>query len=75
MRALKSISAVRVNRLLGRTGHPLWQRNYYDRIVRNEDELNRIRQYISENPGRWDMDRENPARQEPDGGEGWQARR
>ena len=75
VRALKPISAVHVNRLLGRTGHPLWQRNYYDHIVRNEDDLDRIRQYISENPARWDMDPENPARREPDEGEGWRARR
>lgn len=38
----------------------LWQRNYYDHIVRNDEELNRIREYISDNPRRWDMDRENP---------------
>ncbi|MCK4298288.1 MAG: transposase [Planctomycetes bacterium] len=69
MRALKSVSAVRVNRLLGRSGRPLWQRNYYDRIVRDENELNRIRQYIAENPARWDMDPENPARREPDASE------
>ena len=38
----------------------LWQRNYYERIVRNENELTRIRQYIIDNPAKWDMDRENP---------------
>ena len=31
----------------------LWQRSYYDHIVRNEDDLNRIRQYIATNPARW----------------------
>jgi REP element-mobilizing transposase RayT len=39
----------------------LWQRNYYERIIRNEDELNRIREYIIENPQNWATDRENPA--------------
>lgn len=38
----------------------LWQRNYYDHIIRNENELNRIRQYIIDNPAKWELDRENP---------------
>jgi len=38
----------------------LWQRNYYEHIVRNENELNRIRQYIMDNPLKWALDRENP---------------
>jgi|GEM_PF-1731122 len=36
------------------------QRNYYERIIRNKDELHRVRQYIIDNPVRWEMDRENP---------------
>jgi putative transposase len=44
----------------------VWQRNYYDRIIRNERALNAIRQYIIENPRRWQMDRENEARTAPD---------
>ncbi len=40
----------------------LWQRNYYEHIVRNEVSLNRIREYISDNPARWRLDRENPDR-------------
>jgi REP element-mobilizing transposase RayT len=38
----------------------LWQRNYYEHIIRDEEELNRIRQYIIDNPGRWQDDVENP---------------
>ncbi|PXF56977.1 MAG: hypothetical protein C4B58_11525 [Deltaproteobacteria bacterium] len=38
----------------------LWQRNYYEHIVRNENELNRIREYIVNNPLQWELDRENP---------------
>ena len=37
-----------------------WQRNYYEHIVRNEDELNQIRKYIAENPLKWERDEENP---------------
>jgi len=39
----------------------LWQRNYYERVVRDDEELNDIRQYIADNPLRWAEDRENPA--------------
>jgi REP element-mobilizing transposase RayT len=38
----------------------LWQHNYYEHIVRDDDELNRIREYIIDNPLKWELDRENP---------------
>ena len=38
----------------------LWQRNYYKHIVRNDNDLDRIRRYIAGNPSRWASDRENP---------------
>ena len=38
----------------------LWQRNYYEHIIRNDDSLNQIRQYIIDNPGQWAFDKENP---------------
>jgi len=38
----------------------IWQRNYYERVVRNEEELARIQKYIIENPLTWELDRENP---------------
>lgn len=41
--------------------HDVWQRNYYEHIIRNDDELNRIREYIINNPAKWDLDRENPS--------------
>jgi len=37
----------------------VWQRNYYERIIRNEKSLNKIRQYITLNPTMWDRDRNN----------------
>ena len=43
-----------------RFNRQLWQRNYYEHIVRNDDELNRIREYIMNNPLKWELDRENP---------------
>jgi len=56
----KSAATKRVNKLRNLPGHPLWQRNYYDRIIRNEDELEQIRRYIEANPILWDEDQENP---------------
>jgi putative transposase len=38
----------------------LWQRNYYEHIIRQEADLDRIRRYIIENPIKWSLDRENP---------------
>ena len=45
----------------------LWQRNYYEHVIRDEDDLDRIRRYIEENPLRWDQDPENPAVARPVG--------
>ncbi|MEA3363417.1 MAG: transposase [Thermodesulfobacteriota bacterium] len=36
--------------------HPIWQRNYYEHIIRNETDLHRIREYIQTNPARWESD-------------------
>jgi len=45
----------------------LWQRNYYEHIVRNEKELKRIREYIIHNPAKWESDRlYNPTLNIPD---------
>lgn len=38
----------------------LWQRNYYEHIIRDEKELNHFRQYIADNPVNWRTDEENP---------------
>ncbi|MBN1810535.1 MAG: transposase [Anaerolineae bacterium] len=58
----KSVTTRRINRIRKTPGAPVWQRNYYERIIRNERELNAVRHYISENPARWAEDRENPDR-------------
>jgi REP element-mobilizing transposase RayT len=38
----------------------LWQRNYYEHVIRDEGALNRIRRYVDDNPARWEFDDENP---------------
>ena len=73
LRAFKSISAIGVNRALSRSGQPLWQRNYYEHVIRSEESLNRIQEYIVTNPFRWKLDRENPARQGEDEFDRWLA--
>ncbi|MBI4680869.1 MAG: transposase [Nitrospirae bacterium] len=42
------------------TFNPVWQRNYYERIIRNEHELFKFREYVQNNPLQWDLDKENP---------------
>jgi REP element-mobilizing transposase RayT len=44
---------------MDRRGRPLWHRNYYERIIRDERELNNIREYIINNPEQWAEDPEN----------------
>jgi REP element-mobilizing transposase RayT len=46
----------RVNELRGIPGAKLWQRNYWEHIIRDESDLNRIREYIQTNPARWEKD-------------------
>ena len=57
----KMLSAKRINAMRGTAGRPVWQRNYYERIIRDADELHRIRRYILENPACWATDGENPS--------------
>ena len=42
-------------------GGPLWQRSFYDRVIRSDIELRALRQYVTDNPLRWALDRENRA--------------
>lgn len=58
----KSVTTRRINRMRKTPGGPVWQRNYYEHIIRDEGELRRIRNYILANPARWAQDQENPRR-------------
>jgi len=58
VRGYKGAVTSQVNKLNG-TEEPVWQRNYYEHIVRNDADLNRIRRYIEANPVRW-KDAANP---------------
>jgi putative transposase len=61
VRAYKSAVTKRINELRRTPSASVWQRNYYERVIRNENDLNQIREYIAYNPARWDEDEENPA--------------
>lgn len=47
-------------KLYAPTNKHFWQRNYYEYVIRNEEDLNEIREYIITNPFKWEIDRENP---------------
>ena len=53
IRGFKTFSARRINEINKSSGSKLWQRNYYEHIIRNGYELDRIRHYIFNNPQRW----------------------
>jgi putative transposase len=55
----KSIAARRINQIRRTPGRPVWQRNYYEHIIRNSRELDAIRKYILANPANWHDDLEN----------------
>ena len=55
----KMNSAKRINLVLDSAGIPIWQRNYYEHIIRNDDECNRIHLYIESNIDNWEDDDEN----------------
>jgi putative transposase len=57
----KSVVTKRINQLRNSSEPPIWQRNYYERIIRNEKALDAIRQYIIYNPQMWASDEDNPA--------------
>lgn len=69
----KSAVTKRINNLRGTPGIPLWQRNYYEHIIRDAESLTRIQQYIVDNPARWDFDRENPKATTAESSEPWRA--
>ena len=60
IQTFKSVSTRRLNQLRGATGKTVWQRSYYDRIIRNEASLQQIRQYIQNNPLSWQQDQLHP---------------
>ncbi len=56
----KSAATKRINQIRQTPAAPVWQRNYYEHVIRNEADYQRIAEYIDQNPQRWAMDSLNP---------------
>jgi REP element-mobilizing transposase RayT len=56
VRAFETFSARRINEFRGTHGVPVWQRNYYEHVIRDEADYRRIAEYVAENPRRWSED-------------------
>ena len=61
VQTFKSQTTRKINRITQSKGRTLWQRNYYEHIVRNENALHRIRTYIQMNPRSWASDQLHPS--------------
>jgi putative transposase len=57
VRSFKSALTRRINQLRDMASTPVWQRDYWEHIIRNEESLNRIREYIENNPSRCTAER------------------
>jgi REP element-mobilizing transposase RayT len=66
MAQYKSVVTKRINVLRATSIPPVWQRNYYEHVVRNDREMHVIRQYIHNNPAKWALDRDNAAYGRPE---------
>ncbi|MBI5063165.1 MAG: transposase [Desulfatitalea sp.] len=60
VRDFKTFSARQINSIYNTAGTSFWQRNYYEHIIRDEESMNRIREYVSGNPAFWADYKENP---------------
>lgn len=62
VRAFKARTTVAINPNVGEVGLPVWQRSYHDHVIRGDEDQDRVRQYIAENPEKQALDCENPDR-------------
>jgi 2-C-methyl-D-erythritol 2,4-cyclodiphosphate synthase len=69
--AFKTYSARRINERRGVKAVPVWQRDFYEHVIRNHEPLGAFRDYIRSNPERWEHDKENPAGSGTDDVEAW----
>ena len=60
MAGFKAATTKRINQFRSARGTPVWQRNYYENLIRNEEFLQNIRQYIATNPQQWKSDQLHP---------------
>jgi putative transposase len=60
IQCFKSLTTIEIHRSIRTVNYFIWQRGYIDRIIRNDKELNHIREYIVNNPTQWDLGKDNP---------------
>jgi len=60
IRAFKSAVTKRINEIRQLPGIQVWQRNYYEHVIRNEADYGQIAEYIFDNPRRWEEDALHP---------------
>jgi REP element-mobilizing transposase RayT len=60
--SFKSAATKHINTLRVNTDNPVWQRNYHEYVIRGERDLLAVRQYITDNPAKWDLDVNHPDR-------------
>jgi len=60
VRGFKGTASRRINEIRNTPGVPVWQRNYYEHVIRNDDDYNRIAEYVANNPQRWMEDSLHP---------------
>ncbi len=60
IRSFKAAATKRVNANNRSAQSPLWQKGYYEHVIRSQSELRQIGEYILGNPSKWSLDRENP---------------
>lgn len=65
VRSYKSAVSYRINLMRRTEGVPVWQRNYYEHVIRNQQDLQNKTDYIEANPMLWDEDNENPLNIQP----------
>jgi REP element-mobilizing transposase RayT len=65
IRSYKSAVSYRINLMRRTQDIPIWQRNYYEHIIRNERDLQNKTDYIEANPMLWNQDDENPVNTKP----------
>jgi len=56
VRGYKSAVTKRINQIRHSPGQSIWQRGFYDHIIRNDEDLGRVREYIRLNPVNWERD-------------------
>ncbi len=70
----KMNSAKQINELRWMPGELVWQRNYFEHVIRSDEKLNKIREYIIANPEQWENDPENPLVQSVSSSGEWKKR-